>query len=96
LNSDTEADGKTLRDNSCTMWINALSEGKDHDFRDLPVLIVGNCGGALKQGQYIAPHNKLLTTIANVMGAKASGGGRVTHFGAAGYGADGDYTQLLV
>jgi hypothetical protein len=112
MNAYTEADGKTLLDNSCTMWINELSEGKDHDFRDLPVFIVGSCGGALKQGQYInmskfpdarkvnfpdldAPHNKLLTTIANVMGAKATGGGRVTHFGAAGYGADGDYTQLL-
>jgi hypothetical protein len=112
MNAYTEANGKTLLDNSCVLWVNELSDGKDHDFRDLPVFIAGSCGGAFKQGQYInmskfadarrvnfpeldAPHNKLLTTIANVMGAKATGGGRVTHFGAAGYGADGDYTQLL-
>ena len=116
LNAYTEGNG-TLLDNSCVMWINELSDGKGHDFRELPIIMAGSCGGAFKQGQYInmsticqqrntsalkinfgeldAPHNKLLTTIANVMGAKAAGGGRVTRFGAAGYGADGDYTQLL-
>jgi Protein of unknown function (DUF1552) len=107
-----EGDGKTLLDNSCVLWINELSDGKGHDFRDLPVLIAGSCGGAFKQGQYLnmsrhadalkvnfpdldAPHNKLLTTIANVMGAKGAGGGRVTHFGDTRYGAAGEYTQLL-
>lgn len=111
LNAYTEANGKTLLDNSCVMWINELSDGKGHDFRDLPVIIAGSCGGAFKQGQYLnmskfpnalkvnfgeldAPHNKLLTTIANVMGAKQNGG-RVTHFGDTRYGSPGDYTQLL-
>jgi hypothetical protein len=111
LNAYTEADGKTLLDNSCVLWVNELSDGKGHDFRDLPVIIAGSCGGAFKQGQYLnmsrhanalkvnfaeldAPHNKLLTTIANVMGAKQNGG-RVTRFGAPGYGGDGEYTQLL-
>jgi hypothetical protein len=116
LNGYTEANGKTLLDNSCVLWMNELSDGKGHDFRELPTVIAGSCGGALKQGQYLnmspicqqqntsalkinfdkldAPHNKLLTTLANVMGAKQNGA-RVTHFGAAGYGADGDYTQML-
>jgi hypothetical protein len=42
-----------------------------------------------------APHNKLLTTIANAMGAKAANGGRVMHFGDTRYGMPGDYAQLL-
>ncbi|HEX6241975.1 MAG TPA: DUF1552 domain-containing protein [Polyangiales bacterium] len=113
LNAYTEGSGKTLLDNSCVLWINELSDGKGHDFRDLPVIMAGSCGGAFKQGQFInmsrhadarevnfpdldAPHNKLLTTIANAMGAKGADGGRVTHFGDTRYGAAGDYSQLLV
>lgn len=112
LNAYSEPGG-TLLDNSAVMWINELSEGKDHDFRDLPCVIAGSCGGALKTGRFLnlsknadarktnfpdldAPHNKLFTTLANVMGAKATGGGRVTHFGNTSYGLPGEYTQILV
>jgi Protein of unknown function (DUF1552) len=111
LNAYGEGDF-TLLDNSCVLWINELSDGKGHDFRDLPCVIAGSCGGAFKQGQFInvsrhadardvnfpdldAPHNKLLTTIANAMGARATGGGAVTHFGDTRYGAPGEFTQLL-
>lgn len=107
-----EEGGGTLLDHSVVLWINELSNGKAHDFRDIPCVIAGSGGGALKQGHYInvsrnqnaldtsfdrldAPHNKLLTTIANVMGAKENGG-RVKHFGHPAYGADGDFTELLV
>ena len=102
----------TLLDNSVVMWINELSDGKNHDFRDIPCVLAGSAGGALKQGRYVnvsknqdaletsfekldAPHNKLLTTLANVLGAKDAGGGRVKHFGHPAYGADGDFTELL-
>ena len=102
----------SLLDNSCVMWINELSDGRDHDFRDLPCVLAGGCAGAFKQGQYInvsrhqnarqvgfgeldAPHNKLLTTIANVMGATENGN-RVTHFGSPAHGADGEFTELLI
>lgn len=103
----------TLLDNSVVLWINELSDGKAHDFRDIPCVIAGSGGGRLKQGQYVnvskvanalnayipdldAPHNKLLTTIANVMGAKDTDGGPVKHFGHTSYGAPGEYTQLRV
>ncbi|MFT3924977.1 MAG: DUF1552 domain-containing protein [Myxococcales bacterium] len=99
-----EEDGGTLLDHSLVMWINELSDGKAHDFTDLPTVLAGSCGGYFKQGKYVelskggyadAPHNKLLTSIANAMGAKAAGGGPVTHFGDTKYGEPGEYAQLL-
>jgi hypothetical protein len=98
-------EGGSLLDHSLVMWINELSDGKAHDFNDLPTVLVGSCGGYFKQGKYVelskggyadAPHNKLLTSIANAMGAKASGGGPVTHFGNTAYGEPGEYAQLIV
>jgi hypothetical protein len=88
-------------DNTAVVMMNELSHGKDHDFRDLPVVIAGSCGGYFKQGEYIkvtaqadtrndadAPHNKLLTTLCNAMGVPE------THFGAADLGEDGEFDQL--
>lgn len=89
---------RTVLDNSCVLWINELSDGKAHDYRDLPTVIAGSCGGALKQGQYLAlgndgaldaPHNKLLTTIINAVGA-----GPIDHFGNPEYGASGEFSEL--
>jgi hypothetical protein len=110
LKSYDEGNG-TLLDNSVVLWINELSDGKAHDFRDIPCVIAGSGGGKLKQGQYLnmskvanaltayipdldAPHNKLLTTIANVVGAKDTDGGPVKRFGHPNYGAAGEFTQL--
>jgi hypothetical protein len=42
-----------------------------------------------------APHNKLLTTLANAVGAKDTDGGPVKRFGHPSYGAAGSYDQLL-
>lgn len=79
----TEGSG-TMLDNSAVVWMNELSSGKDHDFRDMPYVIAGGLGGYLKQGQYIrvsgpetrgdqdAPHNKLLTTLLNGVGVPAT------------------------
>ena len=111
----------TVLDNSAVMWINELSDGDYHQFHDLPIVIAGGAGGALKTGQYVnlaarapagstdpqgnfkgnmildddsAPHNKLLTTLLNAVGAK-SNGQPYTHFGASSL-PDGQYSQLLV
>jgi hypothetical protein len=92
--------GATLLDNSAVVWMNELSDGKAHDFRDLPYVIAGSCGGYLKQGQYIrlsgentrgdtdAPHNKLLTTLMNAVGIPT------TRFGSAMFGEDGEFDAL--
>ncbi len=101
LDGYQEADGSTVLDNTAVVMMNELSHGKDHDFRDLPIVIAGSCGGYFKQGEYIkvtaqadtkndadAPHNKLLTTLCNAMGVAE------THFGAPDLGEDGEFDQL--
>ncbi|WP_438005920.1 DUF1552 domain-containing protein [Sorangium sp. So ce321] len=97
--------GTSVLDNSAVVFMNELSNGKVHDFRDLPYIIAGSCGGYLKTGQYIkvtrqsntvqdedAPHNKLLTTLANAVGCTEEGGGPITNFGA--FGEPGEFDQL--
>jgi len=80
LDSYVEAGGRTLLDNSVVMYTNELSDGRQHNFIDLPYILAGSAGGYFKQGQYIllgsgqggdddtAPHNRLLNTIVNAMG----------------------------
>jgi hypothetical protein len=83
LDSYTEADGKTVLDNSVVLYTNELSDGKGHSFMDLPYILAGSCGGAFKQNEYVrlgegtsyddqvAPHNKLLNTLVNAMGIES-------------------------
>mgnify|MGYP001187260450 CR=1 FL=1 len=91
-------DGASLLDNTTVAWVNELSDGKAHDFRDMPIVLAGG-GHYFKQGQYVkvtsqantlqsvdAPHNKLLTMLMN------SAGANVTNFGA--YGEPGEFAQL--
>ena len=104
LNGYTEADGKTVLDNSALVWMNELSDGLEHNFMDMPYVIAGGCGGYLKTGQYVkltkqantkqlvdAPHNKLLTTLINGVGVLENGA-PVTNFGA--YGETGEFSEL--
>ncbi|NUP13045.1 MAG: DUF1552 domain-containing protein [Polyangiaceae bacterium] len=99
--ADYDEEGTSVLDKTAVVMMNELSHGKDHDFRDLPVVIAGSCGGYFKQGQYIkvtaqadtrndadAPHNKLLTTLCNAMGVAE------THFGASDLGEDGEFDEL--
>ncbi len=46
------ADGPLL-DNAFAMWTSHVAQGPSHSFTNLPVIIAGNAGGFLKQGQYI-------------------------------------------
>jgi len=110
LNSYTDLEG-TVLDNSALVWLNELSDGKSHHYRDLPFVIAGSAGGYLQQGQFmnlskladplslglrglteVAPHNKLLTTLCNAMGAKTPAGGPVTNFGS--YGLAGEFDEI--
>ena len=99
-----EGDGRLL-DNCVAVWMNELSEGREHNFMDLPYVMAGSCGGYLRTGQYTkvtalddpkndqdAPHNKLLTTILNAVGATGDDGGPVRNFGA--YGEPGEFEML--
>lgn len=102
LSAYEEGEG-TVLDNSACVWMNELSDGKGHDYRDLPYVIAGSCGGYLRQGEYVkvtaepdplndvdVPHNMLLTTLLNAVGATAPDGGPVTRFGHPEFGGDGE------
>ncbi len=106
LDGYTEGDG-TVLDNCSVVYMNNLSQGKEHNFMDMPYVMFGSCGGYFKTGQYIkvtaqddpkndvdAPHNKLLTTIANAVGVTDDAGEPLTVFGDPAYGAPGEYDQL--
>ncbi|MCA9631365.1 MAG: DUF1552 domain-containing protein [Myxococcales bacterium] len=100
-------DGGTMLDDSVVMWISELSDGKAHDFRNLPVVIAGSGGGYLKQGQVIdcsrdgnlmsdtgAAHNRLLTSLLNAVGATDDSGKPYSSFGDLSYGEQGEFDQL--
>jgi hypothetical protein len=69
----TEADGSTLLDNTAIVWVSEISEGPTHRFEDMPLVIVGDLGGALRSGTHLAydnarAHNDLFVTLGLAMG----------------------------
>lgn len=78
LDAYQEGDGTSVLDNTVVAYANELSDGKAHDFKDLPWIVVGGAG-YFKQGEHIqlakyptagneAAHNKLLTMFMNAVG----------------------------
>lgn len=78
LDAYQEGDGSSVLDNTVVVYANELSNGKAHDFKDLPWLIFGGAG-YFKLAEYVqltpypaagseAPHNKLLTMFMNAVG----------------------------
>lgn len=105
--SEYDEGNGTVLDNSSVVWMNNLSDGKAHQFMDMPYVMFGSCGGYLKTGQYIkvtaqdntqndqdAPHNKLLCTIANAVGVTGDDGGPLAIFGDPSYGEAGEFDAL--
>lgn len=105
LDAYAEADGSTVLDNSAVVWMNEMSDGSIHEFRDLPVIIAGSCGGFFRMGEHIkvtredelineadAPHNKLLTTLLDAVGVRGDDGRPLPTFGM--YGDEGELEDL--
>ncbi|MEY4581298.1 MAG: hypothetical protein RL701_6001 [Pseudomonadota bacterium] len=99
--------GGSVLDNTAVVYMNDLGDGLGHNWMDLPNIIAGGAGGYFKQGQYVkltkadpknndtdAPSNKLLTTLANAVGAKQKDGSPITNFGSAPTGKAGEFTEL--
>lgn len=106
LSSYTEPGG-TVLDNSAVCYMNDMSDGLKHLWMDLPTIIAGSCGGYFKQGQMIkltkgdsltndtdAPSNKVLTTLANAVGATNADGSAITDFGSSPTGQPGEFEEL--
>lgn len=50
MDSITEANGKTMLDNSIVYWGNEISIGNGHSSENMPVLLAGSAGGRLRTG----------------------------------------------
>jgi hypothetical protein len=73
LRSTPDGDG-TLLDHSLILYGSSLSDGNEHNFDPLPVLLVGGASGRLQGGRHLryAPHTpmaNLLLAILHTMGA---------------------------
>jgi hypothetical protein len=68
-----EGDG-TLLDHTLILSIHDFSESGVHNFKNLPMMLIGNAGGYLKTGRFLKynakPHNNVLVTVANAMGVE--------------------------
>src|SRR5690606_34031036 len=75
-----------LMDHAFIMHTNSLGDGKGHTFNNLPIILVGNAGGFLKQGEYLSVSNKtnatLLASLITAAGVPTNnfgaGGGQLT------------------
>ncbi|HEY2732730.1 MAG TPA: DUF1552 domain-containing protein, partial [Polyangiales bacterium] len=67
-----ESDGGTLLDHTIVLWGNELGAGNTHTYKNIPWLLAGGTGGALRTGRYLQfpdrPHNDLLVAICQAMG----------------------------
>ena len=56
-----------LFDKSFVMWTNHVADGPSHSFKNVPHIIAGNAGGALKQGAFVdaggSTNNKVFNTL---------------------------------
>jgi hypothetical protein len=93
LASYSEPGGSVL-DNAAVLYINELSNGLAHSHEELPILLAGSAGGALKQRQYVNitrlvdpnAYGKPCTppffiTLANALGYRDATGAPMMRFG---------------
>jgi hypothetical protein len=77
LDQTPVAPGVTMLDRSLVMWISETGEASSHSGHNIPVVLIGNLGGALRQGQYLRYVNRtqgdLMLTLARVTGATTFG-----------------------
>ncbi len=73
LQAVPDGDG-TLFDSTAIVWFTEVAVGNTHSHRNMPYLVAGDLGGALRSGQYIDVgdrfHNDLLVTLMNAMGVQ--------------------------
>jgi hypothetical protein len=72
LASTLDSDGSKMLDNTVLLWGNELGVGNTHDYKNIPWVVAGGAGGAIKSGRFLqyphVPHNNLLTSICQAMG----------------------------
>jgi len=80
--------GATLLDCGVSCWLNDLGSGPAHARSDIPWVLAGSAGGALRTGEHVelgggndVNHNRLLSTIASAVGCTKDGGEPLDDFG---------------
>ncbi|MGC4090069.1 MAG: DUF1552 domain-containing protein [Polyangiaceae bacterium] len=72
LKSIEEANGTTALTNTTIYWSSDISDGQRHNHDDIPVILAGYGGGALKPGKHVAytrnAHQKMSNLLLNVLG----------------------------
>jgi hypothetical protein len=66
----------TMLDNTLVVWGSELGKGNTHSFAQVPFVVAGGAGGAVRQGRFLqvaagTTHNRLLVAMAQAMGATA-------------------------
>ncbi len=74
LKAVKDGDG-TLFDNTLILWVNDLSRGNAHSHPDMPFLLAGSAGNAIRTGRFLkyagtVSHNNLLVSVLNAMGVE--------------------------
>ena len=75
LDSMTEADGTSVLDNAMIVYGCAIGDGNRHNHDDLPVVLAGGGGGALRPGRHVTvkpdtPMTNLFVSLLGRMGVK--------------------------
>jgi hypothetical protein len=74
----------TLLDDGVAVWLNDLADGPPHGSTNLPWVLAGGAGGALKTGQYVRGNwtiNRIHNTIGAAVGLKNAAGAPLDDFG---------------
>jgi hypothetical protein len=72
--------GGTLLDNTVVLWLNSLNSGFGHSVLNLPIIVAAGSNTGLRTGGRLlelgsVAHNKLLASLANVVGVPMDGWG---------------------
>jgi hypothetical protein len=74
LQNTEDVDGKSLLDHSMILYGSGNADGNRHTHEDLPIVLAGGGGGALKPGRFVktpgVPITNLFLSMADGMGAK--------------------------
>jgi Protein of unknown function (DUF1552) len=74
--SITEANGRTLLDNSLVVWVSEFGDGATHNPSNLPFVLAGSMQGALRTGRHLARSgystNDMFTSILRLFGQPAT------------------------
>jgi hypothetical protein len=75
LKQTPDGSGGTLFDGTLILWCNELSKGNTHSRNAAGYVLAGSAGGAIRTGRFLdfsaapQPHNNLLVSLLNAMGA---------------------------